>query len=211
MIIAITDGKGMTDKVSTYISDGQFDQAKNLYSVFFKKHYEVLNSSDINWEISKTTGDGVLFYTKNEDYPKCLESLVNLHKELNSTTVNEVKIKSRLFSFYCKDCDVINGDSDKYFNVNIQSFTKKDLFGHMINYGFRLLSLASGAVIFTEEGFMSKLLGDNVLNSGIDPNKKFKNINFSKKIPITFLKGINECGFRFEKKNPKWIWEIFYK
>jgi hypothetical protein len=206
MIIGISDGVGMTNKV------GQFrtiDQAINHYESFYIKHYNVLKEcwGKCSWEIVKTTGDGLFFYSKNTETSNCIDCLdciIELHKAIDNQ-----EQRSRLFLYFCDSSKVVFGD--KMTDVKIKYFLEKDLFGHQLNFGFRLLGLASGPILFTEEKFLEKIYPDQAKN-----HEAFiqNNINYVP-IPVTYLKGISEVGFRSKTfnqtpKNPHWIWEVKY-
>jgi hypothetical protein len=207
MIIAITDGKGMTDKVSTLLQENKIEKARQLYGKFFRIHVDILKNSRLGWTITKTTGDGLFFYINSKDYFGCLKVLIKLYKALNKIKIEDKFIGARLFFFYCDNKDIIRGNLHKTFCPSVRKFTYNDLFGHQLNYGFRLLSLASGKVIFTEQNFVSKLF-PKIKDINYSSALEIKGIQFSKRIPITYLKGINECGFSYNKKTPKWIFEV---
>ena len=211
MIIGISDGVGMTN----IINDKNLKEAQDHYKNFYCKHSKILleDWKRCDWKICKTTGDGLFFYSENNvgiDYSNYLQSIIALYHEINDDTQ-----PSRLFVYACDSSKIVKGSAIE--DDNIKSFIENDLFGHELNLGFRLLGLASGPFLFTEDKFLEKIYKDEVSEN---PKKQFRESGFTyTPIPITFLKGIKEIGFRSKtyidaitnetkQKKPRWIWQI---
>jgi hypothetical protein len=216
MIVGISDGKGFTDMISKLTRQGEGEKAKKLFADFFSIHTTILDNQ--YWNLVKTTGDGLFFYTKNKyaSYATILKTLQSLFKDLNRINIDDQNtLKARLFIFDCRDKDIIRGN-DVCFHQDVKRFTKNDVFGFPLSYGFRLLSMTKEAILFTEKEFMESL--KNELNSDLDiyQTKAFQinDFTFSRAIPVVFLKGIDMCGFDYEvdndmtNKTPQWIWQI---
>lgn len=215
MIIGISDGVSMTN----IVGKKETKEAQEHYRDFYLKHCKILVQKwrKCNWKIIKTTGDGLFFSSRaeaNSNYFDYFHSVVELYDEINYD-----EQKSRLFVYLCDFEKVVEGkriatDDTTGYCMN---FMQDDLFGHELNFGFRLLGLASGAFLFTEDNFLMKVFPDKVgahstFNEPATANKP--DIRFTP-IPVTYLKGISEIGFGSQKfngkkKNPHWIWEIQY-
>lgn len=215
MIIGISDGVSMTN----IVGKKETTEAEQHYRNFYLKHCKILVQkwSKCNWKIIKTTGDGLFFSSKaesNSNYLDYFRSVIELYNEINYDDQ-----KSRLFVYLCDSEKVIEGKRIATDNTTgyCMNFMQEDLFGHELNLGFRLLGLASGASLFTEDNFLIRVFPDKVC-AHTPFNHHLADINTDIQftpIPVTFLKGIAEVGFTSQKfngkkKKPRWIWEIQY-
>lgn len=238
MILAITDGVGLTDKLSR-----EYHRAKDIFQIFFNAQIEVLNKYGCprHWRIVKTTGDGLIFVCIEDD--TCAQECgkIPTHQFLQAVahaeehaSLKQEKLRLRSVIHYCSDNEVFQGGRDLSFdklklniiNDQTQATLASDIFGLEVIRLARVASLAKGPFHLLTEDFVRALVKPFSDHKDMhDPqqvsralqkwNQKYRRLARigGESIPLPYLKGFDEDGMphRVHLGRAYRVWEASFE
>lgn len=239
MILAITDGVGLTNKLSLDPAN-----AKKHFSTFFRAQIKAFEefacgtSDDPHWRIVKTTGDGLIFATVDDDRcakncgePACHRFLAAIHAAATCKDLVDEGIKLRSVIHYCPK--VIHGTDlvlqdikSKMIDDNARAALTSDIFGLEVIRLARVAALAKGPFHLLTRDFVWELVKEHrrtgqrkttdVIGAALSEwGKAYKGpVELdSTPTPVPFLKGFEQEDMEdaITLENPYMVWEFTMK
>lgn len=239
MILAITDGVGLTNKLS---SDP--DNAKKHFSTFFKAQIKAFESvacgspKDPHWRIVKTTGDGLIVQTIDYnrcasncgDPPACHRFLHAIRAAATCQNLLDEGIKLRSVIHYCRSVTSgedleLPGIESKMIDEKAQAALTSDIFGLEVIRLARIAALAKGPFHLLTRDFVWELVKEHltkgqrmyprVIACALDKwRKTYKGpVKVDPTpIPIPFLKGFEQEDMENATtlEDPYLVWEFTF-